>query len=193
MSSELVAILEKESAAEIERIDSEARAQAQGILEEARKAAAAELEEQKVRAETERRAGVARAQSSAQVRAAAQILQAKDQAIADVFRRAEETLRNFQRDKGRYPGALRAMIREAASGLEGRIVIDVHPDDRDLAKHAVRELGLDAEIATAEEVRGGVRVATADRRFVVENTLQSRLERIKPVLASEVAALLWGP
>lgn len=192
MSSELVAILEKESAAEVERILSEARAQAQGILEEARKAAAAELEEHKARVESERRAALSRAQSTAQVRAAALVLKAKDQAMAEVFRRAEQQLGSFPQDKGRYAAALRTMIREAASGLEGRIIIEVHPDDRELARQALRELGLDAEIATAEEVRGGVRVATADRRFVVENTLQSRLERIRPVVASDVAALLWG-
>lgn len=192
MSSELVAILEKESAAEVERILSDARAQAEAIIEEGRKAAATELDSQRARVEAERRAALARAQSTAQVRAAAQVLQAKDQAIAEVFRRAEEQLREVQQDKARYAAALRAMIREAASGLNGRIVVEVHPDDRELAKQAVRELGLDAEGATAEDVSGGVRVATADRRFVVENTLLSRLERVRPVVASEIAALLWG-
>lgn len=192
MSSELVVILEKESAAEIERILNDAREQAEGILEEARKAAATEVDSQRARAEADRRTAVARAQSTAQVRAAAQVLQAKDQAITEVFRRAEEQLRKVQQDKARYAAALRAMIREAASGLNGRIVVEVHPDDRELAKQAVRDLGLDAEVATAEDVSGGVRVATADRRFVVENTLPSRLERVRPVAASEVAALLWG-
>lgn len=192
MDSELVAILEKESAAEIERILSDARAQAAGIIEEARKAAAAELDSGRARVEADRRAALARAQSTAQVRAAAQVLQAKDQAIAEVFARAEEQLRKMQQDKARYAAALRAMIREAASGLNGRIVVEVHPDDREPAKQAVRDLGLEAEVATAEEVIGGVRVATADRRFVVENTLLSRLERVRPVVASEVAALLWG-
>jgi len=192
VSSELVAILEKESAAEIERILSDARAQAEGIIEEARRAAAAELDSQRARVEADRRAALARAHSTAQVRAAAQVLQAKDQVMAEVFRRAEEQLRKVQQEKGRYAAALRAMIREAASGLNGRIVVEVHPDDRELAKQAVRDLGLDAEVTTAEDASGGARVATADRRFVVENTLLSRLERVRPVVASEVAALLWG-
>jgi vacuolar-type H+-ATPase subunit E/Vma4 len=126
------------------------------------------------------------------VRAAALVLQAKDRAISEAFSRAEAELVRLQQDKTRYAGVLRALIREAAAGLSGQIVVEVHPDDRDLARQAVRELGLDAEVATADDVRGGARVATADRRFVVENTLASRVERVKPVLTSEVAALLWG-
>ncbi len=68
--------------------------------------------------------------------------------------------------------------------------LDVH-SRREAAARA-RELGLDAEIRTVDHVRGGVRVATPDGRFVVENTLGSRIERVRPLLASEVAQLLWG-
>jgi len=192
MSSELVAILERESAAEIERILSEARERAAQITAEARRQAAEQLEAARVRAEGERRAAMARAASSAQVRAAALVLQAKDRAIAGVFARAEEELRRMPQDPTRYAGALRALIREAAAGLSGRLVVEVHPTDRDLARRVVKDLGLDAEVAAADDVSGGARVSTADRRFVVENTLVSRVERVRPVLTSEVARLLWG-
>ena len=192
MSSELVAILEKESAAEAERVLAEARAKAEQIATEARRAAQEQLEAARARVDSERKAALARASSAAQVRASALVLQAKDRAISEVFSRAEAELARLQQDKTRYAGVLRALIREASAGLSGRIVVEVHPDDRDLARQAVRELGLDAEAATADDVRGGARVVTADRRFVVENTLASRIERVKPVLTSEVAALLWG-
>ena len=192
MSSELVAILEKESAAEVEGILAEARAKAQQITAEARRAAQEQLEAARARVDSERKAALARASSAAQVRASALVLQAKDRAISEVFSRAEAELARLQQDKTRYAGVLRALIREAAAGLSGQIVVEVHPDDRDLARQAVRELGLDAEVATADDVRGGARVVTADRRFVVENTLASRVERVKPVLTSELAALLWG-
>lgn len=192
MSSELVAILEKESAAEIDRILSEARAKAEQVTAEARRAVQEQLEAARARIDGERKAALARAGSSAQVRAAALVLQAKDRAIAEVFARAEAELARLAQDKTRYAGVLRALIREAAAGLSSRIVVEVHPDDRDLARHAVKDLGLDAEVATADDIRGGVRVATADRRFIVENTLASRIERVRPVLVTEVAATLWG-
>lgn len=192
MSSELLVILEKESAAEVERILSEARAKVEEIRAEARTSSRALLDAQRAHLETERKVAMARAQSAAQVRAAAVVLAAKDQVIAEVFTRAEAELHRLQQDSVRYGAALRALIREAAGGLSGRIVVEVHPDDREAAKRAVRDLGLDAEVAGSPDVSGGARVATADRRFLVENTLISRLERVKPMVASEVAALLWS-
>jgi vacuolar-type H+-ATPase subunit E/Vma4 len=112
--------------------------------------------------------------------------------MADVFLRAEQALLRLPQDRGRYAAVLRGLIREAAANLGGRLIVEIHPDDREVAAQAVRDLGVDAEIATAEDVRGGVRVSTPDRRFVVENTLLSRIERARPVLATEVAQLLWG-
>lgn len=192
MSSELVAILEKESAAEIARILEDARARAEQIEREARAAAAEYAGRQRQRLETERKAALVKAQSGAQVQAAALVLRAKDEAIADVFRRAEQALLRVPQDRSRYAAVLRGLIREAAGGLSGRLVVEVHPDDRDAAAQAVQGLGLDAEVRTAEDVRGGARVLTPDRRFVVENTLLSRIGRVRTMLASDVAQLLWG-
>jgi V/A-type H+-transporting ATPase subunit E len=192
MSSELVAILEKESAAEIERLESEARSRAEQITAEARRAAEERLASARAQVEAERKAALARATSAAQVRAAALVLRAKDAALAEVFARAEAELAKVTQDRTRYPALLRALITEAASGFNGRIVVEVHPGDLPMAREAVKDLGLDAEIAAAEDIRGGVRVSTSDRRFIVENTLASRIERVKPVLATDVAAILWG-
>ncbi len=192
MSSELVAMLEKESAAEIERVLADAKARAAQVEAEARAAAQADVEAQRRRLEAERNAALAKAQSSAQVQAAALVLRTKDQAMADVFAQAEHELRRLQQDGPRYAATLRGLIREAARGLPGHIVIEVHPEDRQTVAQVVRELGLDAEIRVADDVRGGVRVATPDRRLIVENTLASRIERVRPLVASEVAQLLWG-
>lgn len=192
MSSELVAILEKESAAEVARLKAEAEAQADKLEAEATATAKAYVEGQRQRLETERKAAIAKAQSAAQVQAAALVLRAKDEAVTEVFSRAVQVLNQLQQDRPRYTAVLGGLIREAAAGFSGRLVVEVHPEDREAATRAGRELGLDAEIRTADDVRGGARVATPDGRFVVENTLASRIERVRPVLASEVAQLLWG-
>src|SRR3972149_11872203 len=92
MSSELVAILEKESAAEAARVLAEAKPRAEEIEAEGRAAAQAYVESQRQRLETERKAAMAKAQSAAQVRAAALVLRAKDEAIAAVFLRAPQAL-----------------------------------------------------------------------------------------------------
>ncbi len=190
--SELIAILEKEAAAEIERILADARAEAERLVQEARQQAEAELAAQRARAESEREAVETRARSAAALRASALVLQAKDQALAEVFQRAQAELARLAQDRGRYGALLRGLLREAASAVGGRVVVQVHPKDIELARQAVRDLGLDAEVQAADDVAGGVRVVSGDGRFVVENTLASRVERARAALAPEVAALLWG-
>lgn len=192
MSSDLVTILEQEAAAEIERILTEARAQAEQITSEAERDAQAYLETQRQRLETERQAARIKAESAAALQASALVLQMKDQAIAELFSRAESELELVRTDKVRYPKVLRGLIREAARSLDGRIVVEAQRSDIDAVRQAMRELQLDADVRVAEDVSGGVRLSTADSRFVVENTLSSRIARVRPMLTSEVAALLWG-
>ena len=192
MTSELVAILEKEAAAEIERVLAEARAKAEQIGVQAQEEARSFLAAQRQRMDAERKAAQARAQSAAQVKASALVLQAKDQALADVFTGAEAELARVAQDKARYGAVLRGLIREAAGRLAGRITVEANPRDLDLARQAVRELKLDAEVKAAEDISGGVRLISDDGRFVVENTLASRVERVRALIAPEVANLLWG-
>lgn len=191
MTSELIAVLEKEASAECERILAEARAQAQEIVAQAQREAQSYLDAQRRQAEAERAATRTKAESAAQLKAAALVLQAKDQAMTAIFTDAEAELQRISQNKTQYAKILRGLIQEAATGLSGHLIIEVHPNDVQVARQAVKEAGLDAEVKSSTAISGGARVATPDGRFVVENTLTSRLERVKPVVASEVAALLW--
>ena len=192
MSSELVAILEKEAASEIDRILGEARSQAERLVAEAKQEAQEYLTTQRQQLEAERKAAEVRALSAAQVRASALVLQARDEAIHEVFRIAEEELARLQQDKVRFGPIVRGLIKEASGALSGRITVEANPKDLDLVKQAVRDLKLDAEVKAADDVSGGVRLIAADSRFIVENTLASRVERVKTLLAPEIATLLWG-
>ena len=192
MASELIAILEKESAVEIERIVAGARAQAEQLMAQARDEAQAHLELQRQRLDAERKAAQVRALGAAQVRASALVLQAKDEALHEVFSAAADELARLQQDRARYGPILRGLIREASGALSGRISVEANPKDLELVKQSVRDLKLDAEVKAAEDVSGGVRLISDDSRFIVENTLASRLERVKTLLAPEIAALLWG-
>ena len=126
------------------------------------------------------------------MRASALVLQAKDEALHEVLSVAEEELARVQQDKIRYGPILRGLIREASGALSGRMTVETNPKDLDLVKQAVRDLKLDAEVKAADDISGGVRLISDDGRFIVENTLTSRVERVKTLLAPEIAALLWG-
>src|SRR5437667_2535266 len=161
-------------------------------MAQARDEAQAHLELQGQELEAERKAGEVRAVSASQVRASALVLQAKDEALHEVFSVAADELARVQQDKARYGPILRGLIREASGALSGRITVEANPRDLDLVKQAVRDLKLDAEVKAAEDISGGVRLISDDGRFIVENTLTSRVERVKTFLAPEIAALLWG-
>ncbi|OLD40395.1 MAG: hypothetical protein AUI83_22240, partial [Armatimonadetes bacterium 13_1_40CM_3_65_7] len=177
---------------EIDRILGEARSQAERLVAEAKQEAQEYLTTQRQQLEAERKAAEVRALSAAQVRASALVLQARDEAIHEVFRIAEEELARLQQDKVRFGPIVRGLIKEASGALSGRITVEANPKDLDLVKQAVRDLKLDAEVKAADDVSGGVRLGSGDGRFIVENTLTSRVERVKTFLAPEIAALLWG-
>jgi vacuolar-type H+-ATPase subunit E/Vma4 len=190
-NSELITLLEREATAEREQILNDARTQADEFRAQARREAEEYLAATRARLEADARAALVKAQSTAQLRAASLVLQAKEQEIARVFTAAEAELAKFARDPQRYPAALRAFIEEGVQGLQGRAVVTVNPADQVLVQDLVRHRGWDATVQTDPAVQGGARISSSDARFVVTNTLASRLERARPALAAEVARALW--
>jgi V/A-type H+-transporting ATPase subunit E len=189
--SELITLLEREAAAERAQVLADAQAQAAAIRDGARGEAEAYLATARARMEAEARAALVKAQSTAQLRAASMVLQAKEEEIARVFARAEEELAKVARDAERYPAVLRAFIEEGLQGVAGPAVATVNPGDV-AAAEAVARGRAEVTVRADPAVQGGVRVATPDGRFVVTNTLASRLDRARPTLAAEVAKILWG-
>lgn len=203
MSSELITLLEQEAAAERDRVLAEARIQAEEIRATAQAEARRVVETQREQQEMALRAARVRAQSTAQLQAQALVLEQKDQAISEVFRRAEGELEAVMQDRPRYELVIQRLIGESVREFRGPFVIEVHSDDEDLAREQVDALkaietlaGRNPEwkpvVRPAEGIRGGVRLISADGRYVVLNTLTSRLARARPTLVSEVAKVLWG-
>lgn len=192
MDSELIALLEQEAKAERERILGEAGEAARRILDQARATSAEEIEAYQRRASAEIEVSRVRARASSNLRAASVLLQAKDETIAAVFAAAERDLDRAASDRERYERILRGLLAEAVEGFGGGVTVECAEEDLTIVQAAAAALGMNAEVRVSGGVRRGVRVRSADGRFVVENTLQSRLERAKTVLITGVAAILWG-
>ncbi len=192
MASELIHLLEREAQAERERLLEEARKRAQEILQRAEAEAAELVETHRRIVEAEVEAARVRAQGTARLRAASLVLAAKDEQLHAVFEQAREELVRLTRDPSRYEAVLQALLREAVAAFQGPVVVECAEQDLPTVQAALQALGRDAEVRPNPEVWGGVRVQSPDGRFVVENTLSSRLERGKQVLLAEVADILWG-
>lgn len=190
--SELIALLEREAAAEREQLLAEARAQAEAILAEARRAADEVLAATRERLEAEARAALVKAQSTATLRASSLILQAKEDEIARVFTQAEAVLAALAADARRYPGVLRRLIEEGLRDLGGAGVVSVAPADQAIAEALIRERGWEATVRADSSINGGASLSSTDGRLLVTNTLGSRLGRARPALAAGVARTLWG-
>lgn len=191
-SSELIALLEREAAAEREQLLVEAKAQAEAMLAEARRSAGEGLAATRERLDAGVRAALVKAASTASLRASSLVLQAKEDEIARVFAQAEVALASLSADARRYPEVLRRFIEEGLQALGGRGVVAVAPADQAVAEALIREHGWEAEVRTDPAISGGAHFSSQDMRLVVTNTLASRLGRARPALAAEVARILWG-
>ncbi len=190
-SSELITLLEREATAEREKVLAEARAQAESIRADAQREAAELLTGTRARLEAETRSALVKAQSTTHLRASSMVLQAKEEQIAGVFKAAEAELGRLAGDGQRYPSALRSFVEEAHQGFGGPAVVTVNPADQAMVESLARERGWQVTVRTDPAVQGGVRVASPDGRFMVTNTMASRLERARPALAAQVARALW--
>ena len=193
MGSELLSLIEQEARVEQDKVLAEARAKADEILATARREAEDFATAAQHRLEVEAAQARTQAASTASLRAAALVLTAKDDALRKVFEQAEAQLHAAAADAARRRMMLRVFLREAAQDLPpGRAIAEVAPGDVSVAQDLCRELGLDLEVRASNEVRDGVRLVSADGRAVVENTLASRLARVRREMVSRVAEILWG-
>ena len=194
MGAQLIQLLEQEARVEKDQTLKEAHAKTEEIVVAARREAEEIEAAARQRVEAERTQSQARATSTASLRAAALVLAAKDESIRKVFKQAEAELRAAAGNPERRAAVLRALLREAARDLTtgGRVAVEAAPGDVQAVRAVAKELGLDAEVREARDVADGVRVAAADGRVVVENTLGSRLARARREMVSRVAETLWG-
>ncbi len=191
--ADLSTLLAKEASTEIEAILSEANERAAQITEAARTEAESIVADRERRAKAQREASLVRARSAAQLEASAIRLRAQHEGVRGVFDDVRRRLDELVADESRYPAVFEKLLEQAVAATRdvGVAGIEVAPADEQLARAAAQKLGVSAEVSTADDVKGGVRVRTA-RRSAVENTVYDRLDAMTGELASEVSQALFG-
>ncbi|OQY87644.1 MAG: hypothetical protein B6D38_11910 [Anaerolineae bacterium UTCFX1] len=96
------------------------------------------------------------------------------------------------RADARYPGVLRALIREALNELvpEGKESFQLEADPRDqaLVEDFLSEQGLRITSAFTLNCWGGIIIKSVDGKISINNTLEARLKRATPFLRGRLAA-----
>ena len=192
--AELSALLEKEASAEIEAIAAEAKGRAAELLAAAKTEADGLVAVRERGAKTQREANLIRARSAAQLEASSLRLRAQHDGVQAAFEAARTELAALVAEPARFAPVLDALLKQALAGAAGHQVeaVVVAPGDRELAERLVSAAGVKARIETADTVKGGVRIRTANRS-VIENTLFGRLDALSGELAAEVSKSLFGP
>ena len=95
----------------------------------------------------------------------------------------------------RHDEAIRRLIEEGLDVIGAKAKVSCASKDRRAVASAIKKLGPKAKVTLGDETvdtLGGVVLATPDGSVRFDNTFEARLERMKPTLRQEVAALLTG-
>ncbi len=178
-----------------ENILKNAREEAERILEEARRASEESL---RSRVEPEkilmRRRLIGRAVSEGR----RMVILAKNELVEKAFQKALEKLKKEAELKSEaYRSFLLKSLRSALDNLPTSnndvVLIYANESDTNLLKDMVKELSssqINIKFKKADIV-GGMIISEADGRRVFYNSIESRLEALKPILREKVASILF--
>jgi V/A-type H+/Na+-transporting ATPase subunit E len=185
---DLLAAIEAEAAADIERLMTERHREAATIISDAERRSA-ELEQSAVSAaeQAEREAGERRLMTARRAIAGRlrEVQEAAYQQIATEVRAGVLAAR--ERDD--YPVILAALLHEARSALPAGSSVQVAPADELLIRQMLRDESRLRVTVTPPNTRGGVEV-TDGAGAVARNTLEDRLAAAEPELRALVGRLL---
>jgi len=120
------------------------------------------------------------------------LIRAKDDVFKHAFAEAQKKLL-LVRSQANYETIFRKLLQETILELEGEeILLHIDKRDENLCKRLLPELKLNHEIVTDITCAGGLNASTRDGKFIIFNTIESRLERAKVQIKLEIFAMLYG-
>jgi V/A-type H+-transporting ATPase subunit E len=116
----------------------------------------------------------------------------KDDLFQQVFTRAAQQMA-LVRNNPAYRTSFRSIVREAMEELAGEEVrLHIDPRDEPLCREILEEMQRNSEVVPDLTTLGGLNATTPDERLMVFNTIESRLQRAKELMKSEIMSALYG-
>ena len=136
---------------------------------------------------------------SARLAARNQELLIIENAVNKAFEEAKKKLQ-ASNSQDSYKELLKHMIEESISAVGGSnaVIIECNKNDAELVGKVVSELQNSGRCSRQEcrtsdiDVLGGIRIKSADGTMTYDNTLDSRIERLKPLIRKNIAQMLRG-
>lgn len=119
-----------------------------------------------------------------------------ESAIDEIFIKAKEKLAKSNNEKN-YEKLLTRLIQDSSAKLGSEIVIQCNKTDLSLVKKLVSQESSNrkSRITISDEVVdiiGGIKAASVDGTMSLDNTLDSNIETLKPLIRKEIVQLLRG-
>jgi V/A-type H+-transporting ATPase subunit E len=119
-----------------------------------------------------------------------------ESAIDEIFDKAKEKLAKSNNEKN-YEKLLTRMIQDSSTKLGSEIVIQCNKTDLNLVKKLVSQevSNKKSKITVSNEavdIIGGIKAASVDGTMSLDNTLDSNIESLKPLIRKEIVQLLRG-
>lgn len=135
---------------------------------------------------------------SARLTARNQELLTIENAVNNAFEEARKKL-SSSGGKDSYKTLMSGIIEESVSSVgSGEVVIECNKSDVELVRKILADLQsrnpkVKAKVSDRYiDVLGGIRVKSADGTMTFDNTLDSRIERLKPLIRKNIAQMLRG-
>jgi V/A-type H+/Na+-transporting ATPase subunit E len=122
-----------------------------------------------------------------------------ENAVNKAFEEAKKKLQ-ASNSTDSYKELLKQMVEESITAVGGSntVIIECNKNDVEIVRKAVSELQDAGKVQQARasdqhiDVLGGIRIKSSDGTMTYDNTLDSRLERLKPLIRKNIAQMLRG-
>jgi len=115
-------------------------------------------------------------------------LMALEDAVNNVFSKALDQITNADRS-GDYSNLVKTLIGEATQILgTSDILISTNAKDKEVVQSVLSEFSGAELTSDTFECIGGIRVKSKDGTMTFDNTLDARIDRLKPLIRKEIAA-----
>ncbi|MCU0631789.1 MAG: V-type ATP synthase subunit E [Methanolinea sp.] len=130
--------------------------------------------------------------SAAREKRRMEIIKTKNEVFQKIFDEALHQLESV-RERPQYRDSLKLLLNEALTGLgDSDVVLHIDKRDEALWKEILNESKEHYQVVTDLTCAGGLNISTRDERFIIFNTLESRLKRAKEIYRPEIFSILFG-
>jgi V/A-type H+-transporting ATPase subunit E len=121
-----------------------------------------------------------------------------ESAVNDTFEKAKTILASSNKEKS-YRLLMRKILKDSVMMIDSdQVIVECNKNDIDLVKEAISDSFNDnnkIKIKISDHplnAIGGIRLTSVDGSMTFDNTLDSRIERLKPLIRKNIAQMLRG-